>query len=633
VACILVIGLFSIPDGKPEEPPASERVPVPRVVFRDITQRAHIGFLHRNGSTGRKLLPETMGSGVAVFDYNNDGHQDILFINSCDWPGARTRQPGSATMELYENDGHGHFTNVTARARLDQVMYGMGVTVGDFDNDGYPDLFITGVGGNRLYRNVSGKDGAGKAIRLFEEVTRQAGLAGDPAQSWPASSAGDFLKRTVPLTFASSAAFLDYDGDGWLDLFVCNYVTWSPKQDMDRDVNRVGPGKRSFAPPDAFSGSTCLLFRNRGRDRLGRWLGFEDVTRRAGIAVTNRRGGPVGKSLGVAVCDVDGDGHPDILVANDTTRNFFFHNQGDGTFKEIGLEVNAAWVEAHNPRGGMGIDTGEYRPGSLGAVIGNFAHEPDTLLVREWLGGGRFAFQDRAGPEGLADASQPWLKFGVMLFDYDLDGRLDLLTCNGQLELQIKDLDPHQSYQQPVQLFWNTGRAEGAFALVPETSETRALLRPLVGRGCAYGDFDGDGFIDVVLTENGGPARLLRNEGVPGHHRLRLVLKGDGRRSNTSAIGAKVILKAGDTVLYREVVSARGYLSQSELPVTFGLGKSTRIDQVEIRWPGKDGGVETLKQLKADMVYVIGQHKKPVGSQLRTLSPRPGRRHPGPTRQ
>jgi hypothetical protein len=591
-----------------------ERVPVPAVQFKDVTARAFGGrpFYHHNGMSGLKLLPETMGSGVAFIDYNNDGLQDILFVNSCDWPGSTTKTRGSGTLALYENNGDGTFTDVTEKVGLDKVMYGMGVCVGDFDNDGQPDVFITGVGGNKLFRNILvKKDDRGKETHRFEEVTESANLLLDKALRWPAGAA-NFLKRKEPINFSSSAAFLDYDGDGWLDLFVCNYVTWSPKIDGDLAAARAGGGKKTYGPPSGFDGAYCFLYRNKGKDSSGNWLGFEEVSQKAGIRVTRKLGKYAGKSLGVCVCDVDRDGFPDILVANDTVSNFFFHNQGNGTFKDLSEDAN---VVDDIARGGMGIAGGEYRPGRFGVVVGNFSNEPSTFLRLESQS--PLYFTDAANSEGIAGPSRLLLKFGVLLFDYDLDGRLDLLTSNGALEPDVKQLDDTQDYQQPVQLFWNTGGKRSSFEPVTYREAGTDLFKLLVGRGCAYGDINGDGFPDLVLVENGGPARLLENQGVASNHRVRLVLRGDGKRSNTSAIGARVTLTAGKTVLVREVTSGHGYLSQSELPVTFGLGPSTRIDKVEIKWPGKKGRTQVLKKLKADRVYVVEQDKEPVGKPLR----------------
>jgi hypothetical protein len=574
-----------------------EKIPVPAVRFTDITQKAGIHFVHANGSFGKKLLPETMGSGVAFLDFNRDGKQDLVFVNSCFWPGheEKGKQP---TLALYRNDtknGQIQFTDVTREYGLDVTMYGMGVTVGDFDNDGWPDVFVTGVGGNRLFRNVEGK--------RFEDVTAKAGVGGPGG--WP-KEAGDFLKWDKPINWSSSAAWLDYDGDGRLDLFVCNYVTWSPAYDLSLESSLKGATDRAFGPPVAFPGSQCFLYRNRGDGT------FEDVSRKAGVQVSELLAEgdkavprPVGKSLGVIVADVDEDGHPDIIVANDTVRNFFFHNRGDGTFEEKGLSCGVAYAEGR-ARGAMGIDFGEYRPGKCAAAIANFADEPTTFLRLD--NAKRLAFADAALAEGLAGPSRPLLKFGTFFFDYDLDGRLDLLTANGHLEPEIAKVQPGQRYAQPAQLFWNTGGKQRFEPVTPEAAGPD-LFQSIVGRGSAFADIDGDGYPDVVLTNNGGAPLLLHNEGGTGHHWVRLVLEGDGVRSNRSAIGARVTLQAGDLVQHREVTSARGYLSQCELPITFGLGDRSKVDKVTIRWPGKGGGETVLTDVKVDEVRTVVQGK------------------------
>jgi hypothetical protein len=328
---------------------------------------------------------------------------------------------------------------------------------------------------------------------------------------------------------------------------------------------------------------------------------FKDVSAKAGIQVTGESGERIGKSLGVIVCDADGDGWPDIVVANDTVRNFFFHNQGDGTFKERGQELGVAYAEG-TARAGMGIDWGEYAEGRSAIAIGNFANEPITLFRLDRPQ--NLLFSDVALLVGLYGPSRIVLKFGLFYFDYDLDGLLDLLTCNGHLEPDIKLVESNQSYKQPVQLFWNTGKKR---AYEPVSGEFAGpdLFKPMVGRGCAFADIDGDGYLDVVLTENGGPARLLKNMGGTGNHWIRLVLEGDPSKGcNTSAIGAQVTLTSGGKVQRRMVTSARGYLSQSELPLTFGLGKATKVERVEIRWPGaKAGDVQVLENLEVDRMH------------------------------
>ncbi len=575
---------------------ASERrasdVPLPKVHFKDVTAQAGIRFRHTNGAFGKKLLPETMGSGVAFLDFDKDGKPDLLFVNSRNWPGHADKNNPTPTLALYRNLGNGKFEDVTAASGLGVTLYGMGVTVGDFDNDGWPDLYVTALGGGRLFRNVPADPADPKKGRKFVDVT--AG-AGDLARSdWP--TGGDFLAGEQPIAWPTSCAFLDYDNDGKLDLFVCHYVAWSPRLDLVQGFTLTGED-RAYGPPKAFKGTHCALYRNLGNGK------FEDVSARAGIHVTGERGEAVGKSLGVAVCDVDGDGWPDIVVANDTVRNFFFHNRGDGTFEERGQKAGVAYADG-NARGAMGIDWGEYRPGRRGIVIGNFANEPNTLFRLDQSVG--LLFSDVALSEGLAGPSRIVLKFGLFFFDFDLDGLLDLLTCNGHLEPNIHTVQAGQTYRQPAQLYWNTG---GKRTFEPMTAKETGpdLFAPIVGRGCAYADIDGDGYLDVVLTDNGGAARLLRNEGGTGNHWLRLTLEGDGKRSNRSAIGARVRVTAGGKVLEREVTSARGYLSQSELTLTFGLGKAARVDRVEIVWPGRDRNAQVVTGLTVDREHHVRQ--------------------------
>jgi hypothetical protein len=588
----------------PELESALERrptIPPPRLRFVDITAKAGIHFVHVNGAFGKKLLPETMGSGCAFLDFDKDGKQDLLLVNSCYWPGHEAKSGPTPTLALYRNRGDGTFEDVTAAAGLKITLYGMAVTVGDYDNDGWPDLYITAVGGGRLFHNASD----GKGGRRFIDVTAE---AKDLARSMSRTAtpfedsgrATDFLEREEPISFPSSAAFVDYDNDGKLDLFVCHYVTWSPKTDLVQGFTLKGHG-RAYGPPTSFTGSHCVLYRNLGDGK------FEDVSAKAGIQVTGERGEAIGKSLGVAVCDVDGDGWPDIVVANDTVRNFFFHNQKDGTFKERGKETGVAYAEG-SARGAMGIDWAEYRPGRFALVIGNFADEPNTLLRLD--NPSSLLFSDVALIEGLAGPSRIVLKFGLFFFDYDLDGLLDLLTCNGHLEPDISLVQTGQSYKQPAQLYWNTGQRR-AFEMVTPEYAGPDLFQPMVGRGCAYADIDGNGTLDVVLTENGGPARLFRNEGGTGNHWIRIALEGDGKRCNTSAIGAQVTLFAGGKVQKRLVTSARGYLSQSEFPVTFGLGKTDKVDRIEIRWPGPQGTTQVIESPPVDRLHSIRQAAGP----------------------
>jgi hypothetical protein len=589
-----------LPDLVKERP----KIDVPKHPFKDGTEKAGLKFRHVNGSFGMKLLPETMGGGVVVLDYDGDGFQDILFINSCYWPGHEEKGKDAPTLALYRNKHDGTFEDVTEAAGLKITMYGMGATAGDYDNDGYIDLFITGVGGNRLFHNEPINPSDPTKGRKFVEV-KDSGVNGPGG--WP-TDGGDLVKHMTPINFSSSATWVDYDGDGKLDLFVCNYVEWSPTLDLANPTTLEG-GARAFGAPTFFGGTQCFLYRNLGGGR------FEDVSEKAGVRVFNDLGKPVAKALGVVACDASGSGWPDIFVANDTARNFFFHNEPVDSqdpakgrkFVEMGAKVGVAYAEG-TTRGAMGIDFGEYRPGLCAYVVGNFANEPDTLLRRDK---DRLSFSDVALAEGVSGPSRALLKFGAFFFDYDLDGRLDLLTCNGHLEPEISKLTQGGRYEQPVQLFWNTGMKSRCFEPVTEEQAGEDLFRPIVGRGCAFGDFTNKGRLDVVLTANGGPAKLLHNEGTEGNHWLRLVLEGDGTHSNRSAIGARVTVDAGGNTYHREVIAGRGYLSQSELPLTFGLGKAEKVDRVTIQWPGRDPGPPTvLENLDVDQSLPFRQGKK-----------------------
>lgn len=528
----------------PESPVAPTVATPPDVLFTDVTEAAGVEFRHVNGAYGERLMPESIGSGLAFLDYDNDGDQDLFLVNSSYWPGHEGTE--TPRQVLYQNDGNGRFTDVSEEAGVDLDVFGMGIAVGDFDNDGWVDIFITAVGPNRLLHNQGGR---------FVEVTDSAGVAG-----WDKE-------------WSSSAAFFDYDKDGDLDLFVGNYVRWSREIDLEIDFRLTGLG-RAYGAPTHFTGVNNYLYRNEGDGR------FVDVSAAAGIPVVDTASGrAVGKALGVVPMDYDADGWPDLFVANDTVRNFLYRNRGDGTFEELGAFEGIAFDRNGRATGAMGIDVAWYRNDQeLGAVIGNFANEPSSLYVTME---GRPPFADEAVIEGLGAPSRLALTFGVFFFDYDLDGRLDLLQANGHLEHEINTVQPSQHYAQPVQLFWNCGDAcPTRLIQVPNSG---ALTDPLVGRGAAYADVDGDGDLDFAISQNGRRTLLVRNDQNTGHHWLRVRLK--GTESGRDAIGAVVELVAGGETQRREVNPSRSYMSQMELPVTFGLGTVDSVDRLSVRWP------------------------------------------------
>lgn len=544
---------------------------IPSLPFANTTAAAGITFKHFNGATGQKLLPETMGSGCAFLDYDNDGDSDLLFVNSASWPWDKAPDGPAPTMELYQNNGKGNFANVTADSGLGMTFYGMGVACGDYDGDGWTDVFITAVGKNHLFRNDHGK---------FVETTDDAQVGGDP-QEW-----------------STSAAFFDYDNDGDLDLFVGNYVKWSRSIDMVQGFKLDGK-TRAYGPPTAFEGTYPYLYRNAGGGK------FEDVSAEAGVQVKNTTRTPpvpVAKTMGVLPIDIDTDGWLDLIVSNDTVQNFVFVNLRDGKFQEIGIRSGVAFDSSGNARGAMGVDASFFRnDDTLGVAIGNFANEMTALYVSPLKS---MLFTDEAIATGLGPPTRQELTFGLTFIDCDLDGRLDLLASNGHLEQEINKVQSSQHYQQPPHLLWNAGPdAQSEFLSVPEEKCGQEFSRPMVGRGSAYADIDGDGDLDVVLTANGGLPRLLRNDQKLGHHWLRVKLVGKG--SNPEALGAVVKLQAGSIEQTRVVMPTRSYCSSSELPVTFGLGTATTVDTLHIRWP--DGKLQSVKVDKVDRLLKVTQ--------------------------
>lgn len=515
--------------------------------FTDVTLPAGLHFQHNSGAFGGKFLPETLGSGCAFLDYDGDGWQDILLINGSDWPGHKKTR---TTLRLYRNNRDGTFSDVTSRAGLDVELYGMGVAVGDYDNDGFPDVLITCVGQNRLFHNT------GKGT--FVDVTQAAGLG----------------KREG---FSTSALWFDYDRDGLLDLFVCNYVKWSPETDVFCSLD----GKhKSYCTPEAYRGATCWLFHNRGNGT------FEDVTAASGIFDSSS------KSLGVALLDEDRDGWPDLLVANDTQPNKLYRNQRNGTFKDAAVEAGLAFSTEGKARAGMGVDVADFEnSGTAGVAITNF----DNEMIGLYRLSGK-AFEDIAPQSGVGIASRNSLGFGCAFLDVNLDGWLDFAVANGHIDETVRNIRGNVGYAQPPQLFLSNGKTSfhdvasqvgGSFDL------------PKVGRGLAYADFDRDGDLDLLITTNNGPAYLYRNDQLGTHRSIRFHLV--GTKSNRDAIGATVQIFSGGLQQSRMVKGGSSYLSQSELPLTFGLDKRDQVERAVIDWPS--GRTEEFKNLSAGRTY------------------------------
>ena len=514
----------------------------------DVTASSGLLFRHNSGTFGGKLLPETMGSGCAFVDYDADGWPDILLVNGMDWPGHKRQR---STLRLYKNNRNGRFTDVTRAAGLDVELYGMGVAVGDYNNDGFADILVTCVGQNRLFRNT----GNG----TFVDVTMAAGLGGRGA-------------------FSTSALWFDYDRDGLLDLFVCNYVKWTPERDVFCSLD----GKlKSYCTPEAYRGDTCWLFHNRGNGT------FEDVTAKCGIFDTSS------KSLGVTMIDSDIDGWPDLLVANDTQPNKLYRNLRNGTFRDVAVEAGLAFSTEGKARAGMGVDSGDFdNSGTPGVAVTNF----DNEMIGLYRPQGRGLFEDVALRSGIGAPSRNSLGFGCTFADLDLDGDLDLIVANGHIDETVRNIRGNVGYAQPPHLFLNQGNGtfrDAASEAGPE------FARPRVGRGLACGDFDRDGDVDILLTTNNGPAALFRNDQSASSRSVRFHLR--GTTSNRDAIGATVRIFHGGTSQSRLVKSGSSYLSQSELPVTFGVASRDHIDRVVVSWP--NGRTEEFKNVATGKAY------------------------------
>lgn len=544
-----------------EPPPATFALPT----FVDVTQEAGIRFRHHNGAFGRKWMPETIGGGAGFFDYDADGAADILLVNGDDWPGHGS-EGGPHTPALFRNLGNGRFEDVTAKAGLDQVrFYGMGFCAADYDADGDADLFLTGVGKNFLLRNEEG---------VYHDVTATH-LERDPESQ---------LEGASP-DWSLSAAWFDADQDQDLDLFVTNYVNWTPETDVYTTLDGV---TKSYATPRVYSGQTSRLFSNAGDGRL------VEVTKAAGLL------NPHGKSMGVVVDDFDSDGKLDLFVTNDTEPNFLYLNRG-GRFQNVALEWGCGYDEDGRARAGMGVDTADLRnAGDLTIAIGNFSREAVSLYQRMGSPQSR-VFVDAAGRARISKPTLLALTFGMRFADFDLDGFADLVLANGHIEPEIEAVQAEIKFAQKPQLFRNT--ATGAFEEVTDRVG-EAFAAPMVARAVASADFDLDGDLDLLFGVNAGAPVLLRNDCAPGAHSIRVRCIGDA--PNRDALGAIIRVKTDATKQDVRIRTGGSYLAQSELTATIGLGKADAAS-VEIVWP--DGRTELLGELPAGYTYEVVRGK------------------------
>jgi enediyne biosynthesis protein E4 len=569
----------TVASSTPEASPSASPTPLDPskftpVEFTDVTQQAGIRFRHNNGAFGKKYLPETNGSGCAFIDYDNDGWQDMILINSMDFEDAPKKR--RSFMALYHNNQNGTFTDVTANSGLAKQIYGQGVAVGDYDNDGWDDLFVTALGQSRLFRNL----GNGK----FADLTAKAGLAGPPY-------------------FSSSAAFVDYDKDGRLDLYLCNYVEWSPETD---EFCALDGTNKSYCTPEKYKGQNSRLYRNAGGK-------FVDVTEKAGLIED-----PPGKSLGVTILDYNRDGWPDIFVANDTQPNKLWKNNGNGAFTDEAVTAGVAFSEEGKARGGMGTDAADIDgSGNPSIVVGNFSNEMLAIFRNQ----GQGLFIDEAPASNVGRDTLLSLTFATFFFDYDLDGLPDIFMANGHVADDINKVQPKITYAQRPQIFRNEGKRK--FTEVTRKAG-KPFARAIVARGAAYGDYDNDGDQDVLVTTNGGPAYLLRNDG--GNQNRFVKFRTIGVKSNRDGIGAKItVYPVGGAKQWQMMRSGSSYCSQSELTVTFGLGLVERIERVDIEWPS--GKVDKLANVAINQLHIVKE-----GSGVSESKPLPiATATPGPT--
>ena len=530
-----------------QEPPPADALPE----FVEITKAAGIDFVHNTGAFGKKYLPETMGSGCAFIDYNNDGWSDIVLLTCKDWTGYPTGK--RQTMALYRNNHDGTFADVTKSAGLAVELYGIGVAAADYDNDGDDDLYVSCLKADRLFQN--------QGDATFVDVTKQAGIHNP--------------------SFGTSCAWFDYDKDGNLDLYVANYVEWTIETDIFCTLDGTN---KAYCTPESYHGQSSRLFRNRGDGT------FVDVSR------ISRIEDRTSKSLGVCIFDYNSDGLLDIFEANDTQPNKLYHNNGDGTFIETGLNVGIAYSENGVATGAMGIDAGDYDgSGRESLVIGNFSNEMMNLYHNEGE-----IFIDDAPIANIGNASLLTLTFGCFFFDFDLDGRLDIFAANGHVENEINAVQSEVTYAQVPHLFRNSGY--GKFQDVALKIGTD-LAKPIVGRGAAYGDIDNDGDWDILITTSNGLAHLYRNDA--GNQNRWIKLKLIGSKSNRNGIGARVTITSKSGTQTRTLKSGSSYCSQSELSLIFGIGQTPRIDMIEVNWPS--GVVDRLVNVNPNQLLVVDE--------------------------
>lgn len=538
----------------------------PEVKYVDVTEEVGINFEHFNGVTGEKFFLEALGSGAAFFDYDNDGDLDLYLVNGA--PLIDPKPPIPPTNALYRNNGDGTFTDVTKRAGVGDTGYGLGCAVGDYDNDGFLDLYVANFQDNVLYRN--------NGDSTFTDVTKEAGVSGS--------------------YWSSSCSFFDYDNDGYLDLYVANFANFGLEDNPWCGLK--SKNIRAYCEPDMFEGTPDVLYHNNGDGT------FTDVTKEAGI-------NSISKGLGLAIGDYDNDGYLDIYVASDATINFLHHNNGDGTFVEIALPAGVGFSEDGMPENGMGTNCGDYdNDGYLDITVTNYENQTNTLYHND---GDNF-FSDLTFASGTGEHTLPGLCWGTNFFDFDNDGYKDIFYASGHVIDNLKELGMEGTHEMMNFLFWNRG--DGTFSNVSSNSGSGMLLKK-VSRGAAFGDYDNDGDIDILVTNCNQAPNLLRNDG--GNRNNWLVVKVIGTESNRAGIGTRIRVVTGTLSQIEGIKSGSGYLSQNDLRAHFGLGRYDRVDLVEITWPS--GLREQRENIPSNRLLIVTEGQE---WRLTSLNSKPG---------